>query len=107
MSPSKRNVIAGLQSTHPWTAVDIDHVFLKTPNDENSPSKLLVTEAMDKAKKVGLNSLEKQMTVEEWILHNAEKAEEKLRNECEGMVGNFESQGTRAMRALEGIQCIE
>lgn len=107
MSPSKRNVIAGLQSTHPWNAVDIDHVFLQTPNDENSPSKLFVAEAMDKVKKGGLTSPEKQMTVEEWILHNAELAEEKLRTECEGMVGKFESQGTRAMIALEGIQCVE
>ena len=107
MSPSKRNVIAGLQTTHPWTAVDIDHVFIRTPSDENSPGKLFVAEAMDKAKKGGLTSPERQMTVEQWILHNAEMAEEKLRNECEGMVGIFESQGTRAIRALEGIHCIE
>jgi len=82
-------------------------VFVKNANHENTPGKLFVAEAMDKAKKVGLTSPEKQMTVEEWILHNADMAEEKLRNECEGMVGIFESQGTRAMRALEGIQCNE
>ena len=47
------------------------------------------------------------MSVEEWIHHNAERAEEKLRNECERMVGMFEREGTRAMHALEGVECVE
>ncbi|KAG9247032.1 hypothetical protein BJ878DRAFT_415767 [Calycina marina] len=108
MSPSKRNIIAGLQSTSPWTGADVDHVFMKpTKDDYSSPGKLFVFNAMDKAKAVALTIPEKSMTVEDWILHNAAMAEEKMRNECEGMVGIFESQGTRALRALEGIQCVE
>ena len=62
---------------------------------------------MAKAKEGELTSPEKKMTVEEWILYNANLAEEKLRNECEGMVGLFEQQGGRAMRALEGVECVE
>jgi hypothetical protein len=107
LSPSKRNIIAGLQTTHPWSAVDLDAVFLKSPGDENVLGKGLLGDAMEKAKNGILTSPEKKMTVEEWIHHNAEMAEEKLRNECERMVGSFESQGTRAMRALEGVECVE
>jgi hypothetical protein len=109
MSPSKRNVISGLQSSHPWAAADIDTIFLKSPNGESgpSPSKNIFMNAMDKVKNGDLTSPEKKMSVEEWIQHNAEMAEEKLRNECERMVGSFESAGTRAMQSLEGIECDE
>lgn len=106
MSPAKRNVIAGLQSAHPWSAVELDALFLELPSDENDGLGIL-REAMHKAKNGDLTSPEKKMTVEEWIHYNAEMAEEKLRNECEGMVGRFEMEGGRAMRALEGVECVE
>jgi hypothetical protein len=105
VSPSKRNVIAGLQSVHPWTAVDLDTVFLKSPGDENAGA--LFGGMIGKMKNGDLTSPEKKMTVEEWIHHNAEMAEERLRSECERMVGNFEREGGKAMRALEGVECAE
>lgn len=106
MSPSKRNIIAGLQTLHPWSSVDLDTVFLKSPGGENvvMNTKALFGEDM---KTGALASPEKKMSVEEWIHYNAEQAEERLRNECERMVSSFEQQGTRAMRALEGIECLE
>jgi hypothetical protein len=109
MSPSKRNVIAGLQSSHPWTSVDLDAIFMKSPGGENNVGNMtdIFGSAIEKAKSGDLTSPEKKMTVEEWIHHNAEMAEEKLRNECERMVGTFEREGTRAMRALEGVECVE
>ncbi|KAG0649145.1 Chromosome segregation cut17 [Hyphodiscus hymeniophilus] len=107
MSPSKRNVIAGLQSAHPWSAVDLDVILLKSPGDENVAAIGMIGEAMLKAKNGDLTSPEKRMTVEEWIQHNAEAAEEKLRSECERMVGVFEREGGRAMQALEGVECLE
>jgi len=106
MSPSKRNIIAGLQTLHPWSSIDLDTVFMKSPGGENviMNTKSLFGEEL----KTGiLTSPEKKMTVEEWIHYNAEQAEERLRNECERMVGSFEQQGTRAMQALEGIECLE
>jgi hypothetical protein len=106
MSPSKRNVIAGLQSTHQWTAVDLDAALLKSPSDENAGMGIF-GEAVQKAKSGDLNSPEKKMTVEEWIHYIAGMAEEKLRNECERMVSTFEREGGRAMRALEGVECGE
>ncbi len=61
----------------------------------------------EKVKNGELTSPEKRMTVEEWIQHNAAMAEEKLRGECERMVGVFEREGGRAMQALEGVECLE
>jgi len=95
-SPSKRNVVAGLQSTTPWTAVDLELIFSPGEEKENGVAKLL--------RKGGeLTSPEKQMTVEEWIYHNAGLAEQKLKHECEAMVSTFEQEGSRAMRVLEGL----
>lgn len=108
-SPSKRNIIAGLQSEHQWTAVDLDLIFLKSPADKNAPRRVpgLLDEALEKARSGEMTSPEIRMSVEEWIQYNAASAEEKFRNECERMVGIFESEGGRAMRSLEGIMAEE
>jgi hypothetical protein len=95
-SPSKRNVVAGLQSTTPWTAVDLDMIFSPAEEKENGVAKLL-------RKGSELTSPEKRMTVEEWIYHNAGLAEQKLKHECETMVSSFENEGSRALRVLEGL----
>lgn len=75
-------------------------------NDENvdydDPAKL--DEAARRVK-ASLTSPEKKMTVEQWIRFNADKGEERLKAECERMVGIFETNGVRALRALEGIEC--
>lgn len=102
LSPSKRNVIAGLETTQPWTAVDLDSVFGKSPGKKNA-----FREALDNAKSGKLTSPEKNMTVEDWIKWNAVVAEERLREECERMVGAFEMAGGRAMGAVEGIVVVE
>ncbi|KAG9231478.1 hypothetical protein BJ875DRAFT_117587 [Amylocarpus encephaloides] len=105
-SPSKRNIISGLQTIHPWTE-DLDTIFLKSPGGKNVivNSKELFSDELAKAGT--LTSPEKRMTVEEWIKYNAEMAEIKLKAECERMVSSFETQGTRAMMTLEGIECLE
>ncbi|KAL5608161.1 hypothetical protein FOBRF1_008658 [Fusarium oxysporum] len=98
-SPSRRNVIAGLRSTAPWTELDLEAVF-GTPrvntDKENGVERYL---------KQGqtLTSPEKQMTVQEWIYYNASEAEKKLKYECESIVNRFESEGSKAMRVLEGL----
>jgi len=53
-----------------------------------------------------LTSAEKKMNIEEWILWNAKCAEERLRSECEKLIGAFEGEGLRALRAMEGIECV-
>ncbi|KAI8628206.1 hypothetical protein F5Y19DRAFT_145055 [Xylariaceae sp. FL1651] len=96
-SPSKRNVIAGLESTHPWTGTDVELIFEDLDKENISASGRFLRSGMD------ITSPEKQMTVEEWIYHNAEQAEKKLKHECEAIVTTFEKEGTRAMQALEGV----
>ncbi|KAL2153642.1 hypothetical protein VTH82DRAFT_4797 [Thermothelomyces myriococcoides] len=110
-SPSRRNIIAGLQSSHPWEPADLDLIFSSSPvrsppegeddkeNDhggQRGVARLL-------RKGAELTSPEKRMTVEEWIYHNAGLAEQKLKRECEAMVAAFEAEGMRALKVLEGL----
>ncbi|KAL0254428.1 hypothetical protein SLS55_009903 [Diplodia seriata] len=120
-SPSKRsgNVIGGLSSTQPWETVDLENVFLQSPGTRRMLSDngeefgkenggnwedLSLDEAVRKVRRE-MTGPEKKMTVEQWVQHQAEKGEQQLREQCERMVSVFETQGTKAMRALEGIRC--
>ncbi|KAI1379486.1 hypothetical protein F4677DRAFT_409343 [Hypoxylon crocopeplum] len=96
-SPSKRNILAGLQSSVPWTAVDVETIFEDLDKENTLSSAKFLKNGAD------LTSPEKQMTVEEWIYNNAEEAQQKLRHECETMVNAFEREGTQAMHVLEGL----
>lgn len=99
MSPSKRNIMAGLQSKTPWTAASLEAIF-GTPRgkaDKENGAEQFLKQGKE------LTSPEKNMTVEEWIYFNAGEAEKKLKYECEKMVSVFEGEGTRAMNVLEGL----
>ena len=100
-SPSRGNR-STLRSALPWSAMDIESMFQNTPGpgDEN---RKLIPDVVE----TGLSSPEKKLTVEAWIKSNAEKAEERLRNDCERLVGKFEGEGVRALRTLEGIVCVD
>ena len=100
-SPSRRNVGSKVQTTFPWTSVDLESIFLGSPKPGKENVDVL------NGMKNSLTSPEKRMTVEDWIKYNASQGEEKLRNECERLVGRFESEGNRALKALEGIVCEE
>ncbi|KAI0447660.1 hypothetical protein F4803DRAFT_499025 [Xylaria telfairii] len=97
LSPSKRNIIAGLESTNAWTAVDVEAIFDDLDKENSLGTGRFLKSGMD------LTSPEKHMTVEEWIYHNAEQAEKQLKHECEAIVMSFEREGTKAMQTLEGI----
>ncbi|KAI1760068.1 hypothetical protein GGR53DRAFT_511144 [Hypoxylon sp. FL1150] len=96
-SPSKRNILAGLQSTAPWNGVDVEMLFDELDKENGLASAKFLKGGAD------ITSPEKRMTVEEWIHHNAEEAQQKLRLECEAMVTAFEKEGTKAMQTLEGL----
>ena len=100
-SPSKRKTASKLETTCAWMLADIEKTLMGSPGLNGNSSRLF-----DETNVV-LTTPEKKMTVEEWILHNAKQAEERLRNECERLVGRFEGEGVRALKALEGIVCIE
>ena len=105
-SPSKAN-ISRLRSTLPWTAVDIDRVFQDTPGGVGDGDENGLLSVREVVTTKDLSSPEKKLTVEEWIKHNAVKAEERLRNDCERLVGRFENEGVRALKTLEGIVCVD
>ncbi|PWY88582.1 hypothetical protein BO94DRAFT_464961 [Aspergillus sclerotioniger CBS 115572] len=103
-SPSKRVPNKGsFNTSHPWTPIDIDGILVAGISDkENIDFNGLLSNA-----KGELTSPEKKMTVEEWIKWNAKNGEEKLKRECERVVSQFEREGARAMRTLEGIECTD
>lgn len=101
-SPSKRN-ISRLQSTLPWTSIDFEKLFMASPVTEKENLPLTVSRTAEG----GLTSPEKKLTVEEWIRYNAQRGEDKLRDDCERLVGRFEGEGLRALKTLEGIVCAE
>ena len=47
------------------------------------------------------------MTVAEWVRFNASRAAGNVRSEFGRMVDEFEEQGRRALRAVEGIEIYE
>lgn len=103
-SPSKRAANAGgLHSSCPWKSIDIDEVLWAGNSDKENVD---ITTALSSVKG-DLTSPEKKMTVEQWIMWNAKNGEERLRRECERLVGQFEKEGARAMRVLEGIECTD
>ena len=104
-SPSRNNM-SKLQTTFPWTAVDLEQIFETTPTTDKENMPFTLEEADERVKEL-LTSPEKKLTVEQWIQSNAQRGEEKLRNDCERLVGKFEDQGVRALRVLEGIVCVE
>ena len=104
-SPSRNNV-PKLQTTFPWTAVDLEHIFEGTPTADKENSPFSAGEPGGRVNSL-LTSPEKKLTVEQWIQSNAQRGEEKLCNECERLVGKFEDQGVRALRVLESIVCSE
>ena len=94
----------GLHSETPWEEVDLDTIFahMRSPDKEN------VSLALGGAVFGGeLSEEERKMTVEEWIRYNAVKAEERIKAECEALVGVFEREGMRAVTSLEGVDVIE
>lgn len=87
------------KSTKQWEAIDVE-MFFGDEEHENFVA------AMSKLKTGILSKAESQMSVEQWIYHTAEVAQEKLREECERMVASFEAEGLKALACLESIEVV-
>lgn len=112
-----------LHSTLPWSPADLEQIFqdidiYNDNTDDNDGDEDDV--GAEAARGAGrdkdgrplpalplLSSPERRLTVEEWIRWKAGRAEEKLRRQCESVVGRFEGEGVRALRSLEGIGCVD
>lgn len=124
-------MVGGLRSTTPWTAADLDAVFLREDDGEGRDGESPEAEDDEEeeedeflrmlrraqrgqqagagrpAGRAAVTSPERGMTVEQWIYHNAGLAEKRLRQECEAVVTAFEREGGRAMTALEAVVVAE
>ncbi|KAH7135901.1 hypothetical protein B0J11DRAFT_174283 [Dendryphion nanum] len=99
------------EETRKWDPVDIDEFFNHQHGDATGfISSVMIDAGLDKenvgtdaleAVRAGLTSPEKRMTVEQWVLYNAKRGEEKLRAECERHVSAFEAEGLRALATLD------
>ncbi|KAK4897197.1 hypothetical protein LTR27_005090 [Elasticomyces elasticus] len=96
-SPTKTSL--RLESTMEWGPVDLDNVFLASPQAA-TPGTML-TRLVEVGG--GLSEVERGMSVEEWVRWRAGKGEEELRRRCEGAVSLFEREGGRGVGVLEGV----
>jgi len=104
LSPVRKQIMIPLQSTpkakqartvqtsRPWSPIDLDVVFASQPGVE-----------VDEA---GLTAAERDMTVEEWVKWNAANAERRLNERGERMIVIFEEKGRSARACIEGIPTV-
>ncbi|EXJ67671.1 uncharacterized protein A1O5_09017 [Cladophialophora psammophila CBS 110553] len=93
---------AGAAEMPKWSPADIELIFTP-PSPQKAEDAGILLSLMTGSSQLSTN--EKAMTVQEWIEYIAKQTEEGLRAEAERVVGVFEREGERAMRALEGIVC--
>lgn len=100
-----------------WQPTDIDTFFTRTHEAERAfVNEIIIDGGLDDltmtgtipedikaAVLAGLTDVEREMSIEQWVLYNAQRGEEKLRNACEQQTLAFEAEGRRALTAMEGI----
>lgn len=112
MTPEAEEV----QQDQKWDPIDIDAFFGSTEELHALMNDIVIDAGLDAIVPVGataedlqaavldgLTKTEKDMTVEQWVLYNAKRGEEKLRQACEKQILAFEAQAVRARAAIEGI----
>ncbi|KAF2830498.1 inhibitor of apoptosis repeat-containing protein [Ophiobolus disseminans] len=99
-----------------WQPVDLD-AFLSNQKDVRGfVNDVMIDAGLDEitatgttpeeiqaAVMAGLTDAEKGMTIEQWVMYNAKRGEEKLRMACEQQIAAFEAEGKRALAMLEAI----
>ncbi|KAF3006867.1 hypothetical protein E8E13_010872 [Curvularia kusanoi] len=99
-----------------WEPIDIDAFFGNTEELKSLINDIVIDAGLDAivpdgatpedlqaAVLNGLTKAEKDMTVEQWVLYNAKRGEEKLRQACEKQIVAFEAQASRARSAIESM----
>jgi hypothetical protein len=99
-----------------WQPIDVEN-FLNSPQEVRGFfNDILIDAGLDEIPMTGstpeevqaavlaaLTDAEKEMTVEQWVMYNAQRGEEKLRQACEQQILAFEAEGKRALAVLEAI----
>ncbi|KAH7383269.1 hypothetical protein BKA66DRAFT_418128 [Pyrenochaeta sp. MPI-SDFR-AT-0127] len=115
-TPTMSREAEGTQNSQTWEPTDIEAFFTSQQEIRGFMNDILIDAGLDDitvasstpqelytAVMGGLTDHEKQMTIEQWVLYNAKRGEEKLRLACERQILTFEAEGMRAMALLEGI----
>jgi hypothetical protein len=99
-SPSRAAITTtALMTAYPWSPINLSTIFLASPTKASSSAEALPLKDVI----ARLSEEEREMSIEAWIMRNASKAEDKLRGECERMIGAFEGKGAQAVRSLGGV----
>ncbi|KAH7083217.1 hypothetical protein BKA63DRAFT_146593 [Paraphoma chrysanthemicola] len=99
-----------------WQPTDMEALFASQLEVEGLINGILIDAGLDgltttgskpediqAALLAGLTDGEKEMTIEQWVMYNAKRGEEKLRKACEQQIQAFEAEGKRALAVLEAI----
>lgn len=116
-TPSHLREVQGQESTTEWQPTDMDVFFANQSDVRGFMNEIVIDAGLDEltvtgntpeeiqvAVLAGLTDTEKGMTIEQWVLYNAKRGEEKLRQACEAQIAAFEKEGMRALEALRAIE---
>ena len=100
-----------------WQPIDVDAFISNQQDVRGFVNEIMIDAGLDEittttgttpedrqaAVLAGLTDEEKAMTIEQWVMYNAKRGEEKLRMACEQQIAAFEAEGKRALALLEAI----
>lgn len=115
-TPPRRMTPEHVHQTETWDPIDMDAFLGNTGDLHAFMNDVVIDAGLDaivaagaNAKDLqadvlgGLTQSEKEMTVEQWVLYNAKRGEEKLRQACGKQILAFEAEALRARAAIEGL----
>jgi hypothetical protein len=115
-TPSHLREADEADNTAAWQPVDMDIFFSSQQEVRGTVNGIMVDAGLDELTVAGtkpeeiqtvllasLTDAEKAMTIEQWVLYNAKRGEEKLRRACEQQVLAFQAEGKRALALMEAI----
>ncbi|KAF3044279.1 hypothetical protein E8E12_003348 [Didymella heteroderae] len=104
------------QEEQKWDPIDMDAFFGNTEGVAAFMNDIVIDAGLDAivaagssdeelqaAVYAGLTAAEKKMTIKQWVLYNAKRGEEKLRQACEKQILAFEAEAKKARAAIEAI----
>jgi hypothetical protein len=118
-TPSHLREIEEDSNNAAWEPTDMDAFFGNKQGTHGFMNEILIDAGLDQLTAIGaspseiqaavlagLTDLERDMTIEQWVLYNAKRGEEKLRMACEQQILAFEAEGKRALAMLEAIPTL-
>ncbi|KAH6633031.1 hypothetical protein C7974DRAFT_163593 [Boeremia exigua] len=115
-TPTRMMTPEKAEQGHNWDPIDIDAFFGNTEQLQVLINDIIIDAGLDAiipagtasedlqaAVLDGLTKSEKEMSVEQWVLYNAKRGEEKLRQACEKQILAFDAQAIRAREAIENL----